>query len=66
MGRLRSRHTDKSVGHLMPHRIKEKENKKEMSIQDFLIILGLGLIPVATMGAVELLKRFLKNIRKKG
>ena len=36
-----------------------------MSIQDFLIIFGLGLIPVATMGAVELLKRFLKNIRKR-
>ena len=35
-----------------------------MSIQDFLIISVLGLIPVATMGAVELLKRFLKNIRK--
>ena len=35
-----------------------------MSIQDFLIIFGLGLIPVATMGAVELLKRFLKNIKK--
>ena len=27
-----------------------------MSIQDFLIISVLGLIPVATMGAVELLK----------
>ena len=36
-----------------------------MSIQDFLIICGLGLIPVATMGAVELLKIFLKNIRKR-
>ena len=36
-----------------------------MSIQDFLIILGLGLIPVATMGICELLKRFLKNIRKR-
>ena len=35
-----------------------------MSIHDFLIISVLGLIPVATMGAVELLKRFLKNIRK--
>lgn len=37
-----------------------------MSIHDFLIILGLGLIPVATMGAVELIKRFFKNIRKRG
>ena len=36
-----------------------------MSIHDFLIISILGLIPVATMGAVELLKRFLKNIRKR-
>ena len=37
-----------------------------MSIHDFLIICGLGLIPIAIMGAVELIKRFLKNIRKKG
>ena len=37
-----------------------------MSIQDFLIIVGLGLIPVSIMGICELLKRFLKNIRKKG
>ena len=36
-----------------------------MSIHDFLIILGIGLIPVATMGTAELLKRFLKNIRKR-
>ena len=36
-----------------------------MSIQDLLIILGLGLIPIATMGIFELLKRFLKNIRKR-
>lgn len=36
-----------------------------MSIHDFLVICGLGLIPVATMGAAELLKRFLKNIRKR-
>ena len=35
-----------------------------MSIQDLLIILGLGLIPIAIMGICELLKRFLKNIRK--
>ena len=37
-----------------------------MSIQDFLIISVFGLIPVATMGICELLKRFLKNIRKRG
>lgn len=37
-----------------------------MSIQDLLIICGLGLIPLATMGLGELIKIFLKNIRKKG
>lgn len=37
-----------------------------MSIQDFLIICGLGLIPLATMGAGELIKRFFKNVRKRG
>ena len=36
-----------------------------MSIQDLLIIVGLGLIPIATMGICELLKRFLKNIKQK-
>lgn len=35
-----------------------------MSIHDFLIICGLGLIPLATMGAGELIKRLFKNVRK--
>lgn len=37
-----------------------------MSIHDFLIIFGLGLIPFATMGAGEIIKRFFNKIRKKG
>ena len=36
-----------------------------MSIHDLLIILGLGLIPIATMGICELLKRFLKILEKR-